>query len=459
MANLKDFTGKNPVFTGTDGAKMPVGETGNRVDAQGMIRFNATINLMEYYNGTIWKAIDAPPVVTSVSPTEVDSFDSTVNQTFVITGSGFGSGAIVTFIGNDGTDIIASTTTVDSVSQITAVAPKASFLNAQEPYGVKVENTSGLNATLASQINVDSAPAWDTASGSLGSIQEIATGDHFTVSATDLDGDTVSYSLLSGSLGGLSLNSSTGVISGDPTDVASNTTNSFTLRATANSKTSDRAFSYITTSVTTNDFDIFGDGSALSLHQLNNTYAQTGAGTGNLTNNGSSFITTAKFGSHSVNLLGNGNYVDITSTTRVYACSSWVYFPTGSTVGYIHEFRHDNPSNGRAYLYTQAASAPNIQKVNLTNDTTASGGVGNLYVNGVLQSGGGDINFLPNVWYHIVCSVNNAGATLQTWNEGIRFGNRSDGTTDGNGNYQDQIRTFNRALTGAEVLTLYNEVG
>ena len=45
----------------------------------------------------------------------------------------------------------------------------------------------------------------------------------------------------------MSLDSSTGVISGDPTDVSSDTTNSFTLRATAGSKTTDRAFSYITT--------------------------------------------------------------------------------------------------------------------------------------------------------------------------------------------------------------------
>ena len=246
MANLKDFTGKNPVFTGTDGAKMPVGETGNRVNTQGIIRFNSTINLMEYYNGTIWKAIDAPPVVTSVSPTEVASFDSTVNQTFIITGSGFGSGAVVTFIGNAGTNINASTTTVNSTTQITAVATKASFLNAQEPYGVKVENTSGLSVTLASQINVDSNPTWSTASGQIGgSIEE---GDVVSTSATatDADGDTIVYSVLSGTLPtGLSLNSSTGAITGTAGSVTGNTTSSFTLRATANSKTADRAFNII----------------------------------------------------------------------------------------------------------------------------------------------------------------------------------------------------------------------
>jgi hypothetical protein len=246
MANLKDFTGKNPVFTGTDGAKMPVGNTGNRVNTQGIIRFNTTTSLMEYYNGTLWKPIDAPPVVTSVDVTEVDSFDSTVNQTFVITGSGFGSGAVVTFIGNAGTDIIASTTTVNSSTQITAVATKASFLNAQEPYGVKVENSSGLSATLASQINVDSNPIWTTASGQIGgSIEE---GDVVSTSATatDANGDTIVYSVQSGTLPtGLSLNSSTGAITGTAGSVTGDTTSSFTLRATANSKTADRSFSII----------------------------------------------------------------------------------------------------------------------------------------------------------------------------------------------------------------------
>ena len=67
-----------------------------------------------------------------------------------------------------GTNFNASTVTVDMSSQITAVAPKASFLNAQEPYGVKVTNISGLSATLASQINVDTSPSWSTASGTLG---------------------------------------------------------------------------------------------------------------------------------------------------------------------------------------------------------------------------------------------------------------------------------------------------
>jgi hypothetical protein len=258
--DIADFKFENIVDTGTEGTKVASGTTAQRGSTTGQFRFNSTIGLAEYYDGNTFKSIDSPPTISSIDVTEVDS-QAGGNQTIVVTGGNFASGATVTFVGNAGTDFTASTTTVNSVSQITAVAPKSSFLNAQEPYGVKVTNVSGLSATLAGQINVDSAPTWTTASGSLGTIGSEDTGNHFTVVATDPDGDTVAYSLQSGSLGGLSINSSTGVISGDPTDVYSSTTLSFTIRATANSKTADRAFT-ITVSPVSN---YFGDGSDGSL--------------------------------------------------------------------------------------------------------------------------------------------------------------------------------------------------
>jgi hypothetical protein len=234
----------NIVDSGTEGTKVALGTTAQRGSTTGQFRFNSTTGLAEYYTGTQFKSIDSPPAISSIDITEVDS-QAGGNQTVVITGSNFSSGATVTFVGNTGTNFNAATVTVDSATQITAVAPKASFLNAQEPYGVKVTNTSGLSNTLASQINVDSAPSWTTASGNLATIEDEDTGTHATVAATDADGDTVAYSLQSGSLGGLSLNSANGVISGDPTDVTNSTTLSFTLRATANSKTADRAFTII----------------------------------------------------------------------------------------------------------------------------------------------------------------------------------------------------------------------
>ena len=211
----------------------------------GQIIFNHSTGLPEYYNGSSWIAIDSPPVISSVSPTEVDS-TAGGNVTFTITGDRFGIGAVVKLISNTGVELTPSPVTRVSATQLTAVIARNSFVNAQEPYDVKVLNASGLSSVLADQINVDSAPTWSTSAGTVATILDNATGTHATLSATDADGDTIAYSISSGSLpGGLSLNSSTGAISGDPTDVTSSTTSSFNARATANSKTADRSFSII----------------------------------------------------------------------------------------------------------------------------------------------------------------------------------------------------------------------
>ena len=243
--DIADFKFEDIVDTGTEGTKVASGTTAQRGTTQGQLRFNTETGLAEYYTGTAFKTIDTPPTITSLDVTEVDS-QAGGNQTIVITGGNFSSGATVTFIGNSGTNITPSTITLDSETQITTVTPKSSFLNAQEPYGVKVENPSGLSNTLPSQINVDSSPTWNTASGNLGEVTEGDTAN-FTVSATDVDGDTVSYSettsVLSGA--GFSLNSSTGAITGTASDVSADTTNTFTLRATANTKTADRIFNII----------------------------------------------------------------------------------------------------------------------------------------------------------------------------------------------------------------------
>jgi len=245
-ANL-DVSFENISDTGTAGTKVASGTTAQRGSTAGQIRFNTTTGLAEYYTGTEFKVIDAPPTVTAVSPLEVAS-DEAGNITFTITGSNFGSGAVAKFIGNDATEITASTTTVNSSSSISAIIAKSSFVGAKEPYDVKVINSSGLSGILDNQINIDVSPAWSTASGTLATISDVATGTHSTVSATDADGDTVSYSETGGTVlttAGLTLNSSTGAISGDPTNIASSTTYSFNLRATANSKTVDRAFNII----------------------------------------------------------------------------------------------------------------------------------------------------------------------------------------------------------------------
>ena len=239
-------TFENITDTGTEGTKVAVGTTAQRGSTTGQWRYNTTTNFFEGRAASgSFLSLEPSPTVTGVDTTEVDS-TAGGNVTIVITGTNFTSGAVASFVGTSA-QFDATTSTLDNATQITAVAPKASFLNAQEPYKVKVTSSSGLAGTSATGlINVDSAPTWTTSAGSLGSIVEDETGNHFTVAASDAEGDTITYSLQSGSLGGLSLDSSTGVISGDPDDVSGDTTNSFTLRATAGGKTADRAFTYIT---------------------------------------------------------------------------------------------------------------------------------------------------------------------------------------------------------------------
>ena len=108
-------------------------------------------------------------------------------------------------------------------------------------YYIRIENNDG-NAVRSSTalLTVSDAPAWTTSAGSLGS-NAAGSSVSYTVAATD----ATSYALQSGSLpNGVSLNTSTGVISGTESGATSETTYNFTIRATdAESQTADRAFS------------------------------------------------------------------------------------------------------------------------------------------------------------------------------------------------------------------------
>jgi hypothetical protein len=229
--------------SGTAGTKVASGTTGQRGSTAGQIRFNTTTGLAEYYTGTDFKVIDAPPTITAVSPLLVD-LSTGGNITFTITGTNFQAGAVAKFVGNDATEITASTTTVTNSTTISAVIARSSFVNAKEPYDVKVSNSSGLFGILDNQVYVDTNVAWSTASGSLGTLAYNASGTHYTLSATDADSDTITYSVLSGTLPtGLSLNSSTGVISGTLNNAGGISVSTFTIRASTTNSNADRQFS------------------------------------------------------------------------------------------------------------------------------------------------------------------------------------------------------------------------
>jgi hypothetical protein len=254
-----DVSFENITDTGTTGTRVATGTSAQRGSTAGQLRFNSDTGLAEYYDGSQFKAIDVPPTVTAISPTEIASLDGG-DATFTITGTNFQNGIVVKFIGNDGTSVTASPVTVNSNTSITAVAPNSSFSNSKEPYDIQVINTNNLSGNLNNQIYIDNTVSWNTASGTIASINTVSTGTHATVSATDPDGDTVSYSETGGtvlSTAGLTLNSATGAISGTPN---SGGTLNFTLRATANSKTADRAFSITVIEAYNADFLVVAGG-------------------------------------------------------------------------------------------------------------------------------------------------------------------------------------------------------
>ncbi len=249
MADSRDITGKNRKFTGTDSIELPVGTTGERVASgsgdKGKIRFNSTTNLSEYYDGSVWKSIDAPPVVNSISPTLVEDPDGSTVTNITVTGTGFSTTTqpTVTFRSTvDGTVFTATQVTVNSATQLVA-ATLGTMVTGKSPYSVRVTNPSELFGQLDSGLTLDGTQVFATAAGSIGTVNSLAVNPTLSpVTAVDPDGDNITYSIQSGALPtGLSLNSSTGAITGTAGSLSAGTA-SFTIAAATNAQTVTRAF-------------------------------------------------------------------------------------------------------------------------------------------------------------------------------------------------------------------------
>jgi len=187
-------------------------------------------------------ATETKPTIGSISPSVMENTQTQIT----ITGTNFVNGAYVDAINSTG-----AITSADSVSFSNATTLVTNFtLPVDGTYFIRVENPDG-NAVRSGTalLTVSDAPAWQTAAGSLGTNAAGSTVS-YTVSATS----ATAYALQSGSLpGGVSLNTSTGAITGTESGATSETTYNFTIRATdAQAQTADRAFS-ITISVGINN--------------------------------------------------------------------------------------------------------------------------------------------------------------------------------------------------------------
>ena len=178
-------------------------------------------------------ATETKPTISSISPSVIENTQTAVT----ITGTNFISVPIVEAINSTG-----AITAADSVSFSGATSIVANFTLAVDgTYFIRVENNDG-NAVRSGTaiLTVSDAPAWVTAAGSLGSFEG---GETISVSVSATS--ATAYAIQSGSLpGGLSLNTSTGAITGTESGATSDTTYNFTIRATdAEAQTADRAFS------------------------------------------------------------------------------------------------------------------------------------------------------------------------------------------------------------------------
>jgi hypothetical protein len=145
---------------------MPFGVSNERpITAEaGMLRYNTTENLFEYYNGTNWLAVSQqPPSIASITPQYVQNTisDNSIN----IIGDNFSTNPFVQFISSvDDSVISAQSQTFNSESSITAVISNTMRdLSSLYPFSVKVTNQSSLSSTLVNALSWNEVPTFTTA--------------------------------------------------------------------------------------------------------------------------------------------------------------------------------------------------------------------------------------------------------------------------------------------------------
>ena len=242
--NITSYTTGDIIYASASGtlAKLGIGSTGQVLTVDGGLpSYAATASSVTF------------PTVTGISPSTITN-DAT---SITLTGTNFVNGCHVEAISSTGAIF-----TPNSVSFTNATTVVANFtIGTDGTYFIRVENPDGLAARSSSALlTVSDAPTWTTAAGSLGSV---AAGDSVSLSVAASGDSTIAYSETTSVLTSnsntpastmnLTLNSSTGAITGTAPSPTSETTYNFTLRATdAEAQTADRAFS-ITISVGMNN--------------------------------------------------------------------------------------------------------------------------------------------------------------------------------------------------------------
>ena len=203
-------------------------------DNAGHMYYVTDMGVFYFSDGSEWLDLSAgnqegisAPVIASINPSQIAP---ATDLTILIMGQNF----------EDGCEVLFGDTPADSVSFISPNQVTAQTGTGVDSgtYTVELRNPVGLRSVLPDSLVVDAEPEWVNDEGLLGLLADSATGDHFTLEATDAESQTITYAVVSGALPeGLSLDSSTGVISGSLPDVDSDTDYEFVVSATDTAQT------------------------------------------------------------------------------------------------------------------------------------------------------------------------------------------------------------------------------
>ena len=190
-------------------------------------------------DGTMeWGTIIINPTFSSFDyPGDDTALDPAGGQSLVINGTGFNPSLTVTIGGTT-----CSSITRNSSEQLTVTTPAKSAGS----QAVVITNTDGGSAST--NVSYNGIPAFTNAAGSLGSVKE-GESINFSAAATEPDGGAITYAITSGALpSGVTLNASTGAITGTAPSVSADTTSNFTVTATDDENQSTaRAYSITVT--------------------------------------------------------------------------------------------------------------------------------------------------------------------------------------------------------------------
>ncbi len=275
-------------------------------------------------------------------------------------------------------------------------------------------------------------------------------GSAYSSSINASDNSTLTYSVSSGSLpAGLSLNSSTGLISGTPSN---NTATSATLRAT------DTSGNFVQTSIS-----FLAD----PVPTISNLWGRYNA------SSSSNYILTDGAVSQWTDLSGNGRHLTQATSSRRPTVKvaeknglNVIYFDGGAKGLVTSSLTLSNPITIFVVVkmyslnsYTTIYDGVNNNEANLAGN---SGGNIQLYTQGFV----GGMSASTNTWYRLT-HVMNAGSSfdrrndtvISSWSDdtvtmgGLRIGEGDGGGENGNMDIAEVI-VYNRALTTSEINTV-----